>query len=61
MEYTTLRIVWTANTEMTKLTPWSTVLLEKLTVTKLVKKFLPIYRIERFIAAFNRTYYWDPS
>jgi len=35
------------------LTPWSRLLLEKLTVLQLVKKFLPFYGTRRFITAFT--------
>jgi len=35
------------------LTPWSTVLLEKLTVFQLVKKFPAFYGTRRFITAFT--------
>jgi len=35
------------------LTPWSTVLLEKLTGFQLVKKFPELYGTRRFITAFN--------
>jgi hypothetical protein len=35
-----------------ELTPWSRGLLEKLTVSQLVKKFPPFYGIRRFITAF---------
>ena len=43
------------------LTPCSTVLLEKLTVPQLVKKFPAIYRTRRFIAAFTTTRYQSLS
>jgi hypothetical protein len=36
------------------LTPWSTVLLEKLTGSQLVKKFPAFYGTRRFITAFTR-------
>jgi hypothetical protein len=36
-------------------TPWSTVVLEKLTVTQLVKKFAAHYGNHWFITAFPRT------
>jgi hypothetical protein len=35
------------------LTPWSRVLLDKLIVTKLVKKFPTFYGTQRFITAFS--------
>ena len=37
------------------ITPWSTVLHEKLTVSRLVKKFLAFYGTRRFITVFIRT------
>jgi hypothetical protein len=37
------------------LTPWSRVLLEKLTVLKLVKKFPTFYGTRRFTTAFTST------
>jgi len=36
-----------------ELIPWSRVLLEKLTVTQLVKKFLAVYGARRFITVFK--------
>jgi hypothetical protein len=39
---------------LTKLTPWSRVLLEKLTGRQLVKKFPAFYGTRRFITAFTR-------
>jgi hypothetical protein len=41
------------------LTPWSRVLLEKLTVTQLVKKFCAFYGTQRFIAVFTRAHHWS--
>jgi len=38
---------------MPVLTPWSRILLEKLTVIQLVNKFAVIYRTRRFIIAFT--------
>jgi len=35
------------------LTPWSRVLLEKLTCSQLVKKFPAFYRLRKFITAFT--------
>jgi len=35
------------------LTPWNTVLLEKLTASQLVKKFPAFYGTQRFITAFT--------
>jgi len=43
------------------LTPWSEVLLEKLTVTELVKKFSTFYGTRRFITVLTRTRYWSLS
>jgi hypothetical protein len=40
-----------------KRTPWSRVLLEKLTVTQLVKKFPTFYGIQTFITVFTRPRY----
>jgi hypothetical protein len=37
-----------------KITPWNRVLLEKLTVTEVVKKFLVLYGTRSFVAAFTR-------
>jgi len=36
------------------LTPWSRILLDKLTVTQLVEKFSAFYGIRRFITMFKR-------
>jgi hypothetical protein len=43
------------------LTPWSRVLLEKLTVTQLVKKFPAFYGTRRFITVFTTVCHWPPS
>jgi hypothetical protein len=40
------------------LTPWSRIVLEKLTVTQLVKKFPAFCGAQRFIAAFRKAYHW---
>jgi hypothetical protein len=40
-------------------TLWSRVLLKKLTVTQLIKKFPTLYRIWRFITVFTRAYKWS--
>jgi hypothetical protein len=40
--------------ESNKLTPWSIGLLEKLTVSQLVKKFPVFYGTRRFVTAFTR-------
>jgi len=50
-----------AKFEPHSLTPWSTVLLEQLTVTQLVKKFLAFYGTRRFIAAFTNARYLSLS
>jgi hypothetical protein len=47
--------------ELTKITPWRTVLLEKLPVAQSVKKFLILYEVQRFIAVFINVYYWALS
>jgi hypothetical protein len=39
---------------ITKLTPWSRGLFEKLTVSQLVKKFSAFYGTRRFMTAFTR-------
>jgi len=44
-----------------KLTPWSRVLLEKLTVTQLVKKFPAFHRRQRFITVFTTVRHWSLS
>jgi len=44
-------------TNYNKLTPWSRVLLEKLIVTQLVKRFLTFYGTQRFITVFTRVYH----
>jgi len=44
-----------------KQTQWSRVLLEKLTVTQLVKKFLAFYGTRRFITVFKRIRHWSLS
>jgi hypothetical protein len=40
-----------------KLTPWSAVLLQKLTVTQLVEKFSAFYGTRRFISLFTRSHH----
>ena len=61
------RLAWPSNTNVTAylkylLTPWSRVLLEKLTVPRLVKKFPAVYESRRFITAPTRarhlSVYW---
>jgi hypothetical protein len=42
------------------LTPWSRVLLEKLVVTQIVKKFSAFYGTRRFITVFTRTSHKSP-
>jgi len=42
----------------TYLTPWSKVLLEKLTVTQLVKKFSAFCGTWRFFSIFTRSCHW---
>jgi hypothetical protein len=46
---------------ITKLTPWSRGLLEKLTVSQLVKKFPAFYGTQRFITAFTRAHHLSLS
>jgi len=41
-----------------KLTPWGRVLVQKLTVAKLLKKFSAFYGTSRFITMFTRTRHW---
>jgi hypothetical protein len=41
-----------------QLTPWGRVLLEKLIVTQLVKKFPAFYGSQMFIAVFTRAHHW---
>jgi hypothetical protein len=41
--------------ELTKVTPWSRVLVEKLIVTQLVKKFPTFYGSQMFLTTFKRT------
>jgi hypothetical protein len=60
--------IWTLYTTRQKqmsinnwLTPLSRVLLEKLTVTQLVKKFPTFYGTRRFITVFTRTRQWSLS
>jgi hypothetical protein len=48
-------------TNIIKLTPWSRVLLEKLTVTQLVEKFSAFYGTCRFIILFTRAHNWPLS
>jgi hypothetical protein len=43
----------------TQLTPWNRVLLEKLIVTQLVKKFPAFYGTRRFITVFKRAHHWS--
>jgi len=44
-----------------QLTRWSRVLLQKLTVTQLVKKFPAFYRTRRFITVFTTARHWSLS
>jgi len=44
-----------------KLTMYNRVLLEKLLVTHLVKKFPPFYGARRFITVFTRAHHWSLS
>jgi hypothetical protein len=44
-----------------EITPWSRDLLEKLTVTLLVKKVLAFYRTRSFIIMFTRAHHWSVS
>jgi len=51
-----IKVVYAPGTvckQLQKLTPWSRVLLEKLTVFELVKKFPAFYGTRRFITAFT--------
>jgi hypothetical protein len=41
--------------ELTKVIPWSRVLVEKLIITQLVKKFPTFYGSQRFLTTFKRT------
>jgi len=41
--------------------PWNRVILEKLTVTQLVKKFTTFYWTWKFITMFTRTHLWSQS
>jgi len=41
------------------LIPWSSVLLEKLTVTQLVKEFPSFFGNRRFITVFTRVRHWS--
>jgi len=43
------------------LTPWNRILLEKLLVTQLVKKFPAFYGIRKFITVFTRVRHWSLS
>jgi hypothetical protein len=49
-----------SNDTNTYLPPWSRVLLEKLRVAQLVKKFPVFYGTPRFISVFTRVRYWFP-
>jgi len=40
-------------------TPWSRVILEKLTVTQPIMKFLAFYATQRFIIVFTRVHHWS--
>jgi hypothetical protein len=42
-------------------TLWSSVLLEKLIVTQLVKKFPVFYETQKFITVFSRARHWSLS
>jgi len=48
-------------TNLQELTPWSRVVLERLMVTQLVKKFPISYRTQRFITVFTTLCYWSLS
>jgi hypothetical protein len=54
------KLIWRHN-YVFLLTPRSRVLLEKLTVAHLVKKFSTFYGIYRFIIVFTRSSHWSPS
>jgi hypothetical protein len=57
-----LSYVVTIFSHLTKhLNPWSRVLLEKLTVAQLLKKFSNIYRTRRFITLLKRACHWTLS
>jgi len=49
-----IQIRYKPNHHYNQLTPWSRVLLEKLTVTQLIKKFLAFYGTRMFITVFKR-------
>jgi len=64
------QLLWTSDvtfvhshthTAVILLTPWSRVLLEKLTVTQLVKKFSAFYGTRRFITVFTTALHWSVS
>jgi len=46
---------------ITTTTPWSTVILENLIVTRLIKKFPSFVDIQRFITVFTRAHHWRLS
>jgi hypothetical protein len=48
------------NKEINKYIHGATLLLEKLTVTQLVKKFPTFYGTGRFITVFTRARHWSP-
>jgi hypothetical protein len=54
---TLLYSVQTQKETIKYLTPWSRVLLEKLTGSQLVKKFPAFYGTRRFITAFTRAHH----
>jgi hypothetical protein len=57
MQATAARIVRAKQSENSKITSWSRILLEKLTVPQLVKKFPTLYGTARFIAVCTRAHH----
>jgi len=45
----------------TEITPWNRIVLDKLTVAQLPKKFQAFYGIRKFIAVFTTTRHWNIS
>jgi len=52
---------WKLKEKVCLLPPWSRVLLEKLILTQLFKKFPTFYGTQRFVTMFTRAYNWSLS
>jgi hypothetical protein len=55
------KVMHAANKETNELTPWSKVLIEKLTFTQPVKEFPTFYVTRKFITTFATAHQWSLS